>query len=528
MIALLPVVPLLLVILIIFLLRWIRRAPVSAWLVSILGVLISWILMIVFQPYWANQLIDLSILNSFYYSDGIRLQLDELSWTFGFIAISILISSLFVGTYGESRENQTSVQWYAISGAILYTALIFVSACSENLITILFWGGASLLVELGLQVGFQSPKKDVWRALPSTYGRMISFSAIFLAMILTERAGPGSGFHHFNQYITRLLIIACTVPAFIPIFTNQIAGWSGLPAVLKPQLFLSSYIPVLVVLNRTAEHGAIMTNPAFVLIFLCIIAFIAGFRWIGHVMDDDFNDWAAFIMVFCAASAISGQLQSCVTWSATFLLVGFYIQQRTIAAVWIRPLKWFVFFGLSCLPLSAAWAGTLLYSSAEPVWISFLAAQGLLLLCWDASINSKKRLEPWEITYAPLFNVISLNLIAGSWIGLSALNLIIRPELLRSLLQPANILPGLLVIGFWILFYLLMKFLKSPVDRAVRFFVSLFQLLRLLKRLERLIFWSVKPVVFLNRLLDSRAGLLWAILILALIFTFIGQHSGGK
>ena len=525
MIALLPIFVICLTILILIIVRMTKRAALSYWPINVSGALISWILMIFLRSRWTTAIIPLSFNNAGWYPEGMHLQLDPISWTFGFIAITILFSSLLTGAASIRHDDRSAIRWDTLLSADLLTCLVFFSASSGNLLTFLFLGGAALVTEWALRLIIAETRNGNVYDKHVALVRTISLVCIGFVLLVTEKGNSSSEFESLDETATILLSFAGALPLLTLNMTNASGNRLDLPKTLEPTLIITIFIPSLLLLSRTADSGTSLANPVNWLWLLCMFGFQAGFAWLGSEDNEFFRRWGVITTVFCAAAALTGQLEACLTWGILLLLVGAFKLQMTSQQVWLQPASWIIFLGLSSLPFTPSWIGAQLYSSAQPIWIPFLIVQGLLLACWMTTVHSAEKKPRWEMRYNPLIYGLGLVLLLFTWFGLSVLAFLDNPTLMKELLQARSILPGLLVFSFWFVFFLLFKFQSDKVRHFAGVIGQLLRLKWLFKVLYRSSIWIGELLAFVNRLLESKAGLLWAFLILVLFYIFIRRQA---
>jgi hypothetical protein len=263
----------------------------------------------------------------------------------------------------------------------------------------------------------------------------------------------------------------------------------------------------------------------------------AAVNWLGA--KDELNGrpyWILGSASLAVAAAILNHPSACLAWSIASLLSGGLIFSMPLRHRSLIPLVILGLVNLSALPFSPTWQGTALfqYSSYYPVNLTlfslfsffFLLIQAFLLAgfirhalrgIFPAGKKSSVHIERWVWFLYPIgliFIVVS-HVLIGWWL---------YPNLNEVTLSGWIIGPlGLIIAGF--ILYITWRYprpltLFTPSIKT-SFWSNLFSLEWLYRLLWKLFDIISKLFALFSSILEGDGGILWALVLFALIFVFL-------
>jgi hypothetical protein len=293
---------------------------------------------------------------------------------------------------------------------------------------------------------------------------------------------------------------------------------AGTDTSFAPVLLAVSLAPAAALLSRLNVPLAQYQTP--LLLLLLLGGLLSAVRWgLEREPGGSPAGWMASGATLVLASAAAGLPNAVAAWAATVILLGGLL-------VWTQPrrsLRWPVLivgvFLLSALPAAPTLATLALYAApTNLLQYGFLVIHSLLLLGWARHFLAKPleqgRRDRWEM----VIYVSGLALLALAAFGAVAP----QYNFALGMLLPA--LAMLVVAGG---LALLAGNLPAALERLAPVFGSIFSF-AWFYRLAELVYQQVVRLLRLfSALLEGQAGVLWALLLVALLLSLIAQTVGG-
>jgi hypothetical protein len=280
----------------------------------------------------------------------------------------------------------------------------------------------------------------------------------------------------------------------------------------------------LVLLNRTAFVVEPSPMVTMLLLFVGLTAIFAGAAWIYSTDEiQGASSWILGMASLSAAAAITAQPLASQAWGIGVLLSGGLI---FFTSTLERRMSWLLilgFLGITALPFTPTWNGVLMYSSPFKLFmVIFVIAQALLMVGYIRhSLRPREGfsgVERWvELIYPLGLALLPLtHFLYGWWAFVGFENLLLSSWILGIIV--------LLITAF------IMGFArygsKVSFGRAA-FFESIFSM-QWLYNLIWVFFRAIDSVIqFLTTVLEGEGGLLWALLILVMLFLTFAVMLGG-
>jgi hypothetical protein len=394
---LLPIGLLLLTAAVILTLNWLRPGFGVTWMIAVGSALLAWVGLLALRLRLPVQavLVDYQPAVLFAWSPAIAV--DEVSWAYALSLVTMLLAVLLTAA-GRLRSHTNPVAW---AGSLGMTALGLFSVFSGNLFTLTLGWAAIDMVELPL----------LMRTIPSGQGSraaVLAFSARVSGLMLAWwalAANPAGGDPYdlvaLPEGAGLFLLLACglrlgVLPLHLP-YGHEPRIRRGLGTMLRLVPAVSS----LVVLARLPA-GSVPAGAQALLQALTVMAAVyAAGMWLAA--EDEIEGRPYYIITLAALAVycvIAGQPQASLAWGLALVLPGgmlFLFSSRGRRLAFIPALG---LWGLSALPFSPAasgWAG--IAGAGIPGLVAMLVVVVLLLLGYARHAfqpgDRMSEMEPW-------------------------------------------------------------------------------------------------------------------------------------
>lgn len=499
------------------------------WLIAVLSILATLGLVIYLRPHadFVVPLLRWEPVSIFPHMP--LLLIDNTSW-----AYSLAIAALGVAILFTAPARFTGSSWIAWFGTLSFTGLGLLAVWAGNPMTLLIAWTSLDVLELIVQFNqvLQSSLRE--RLVAAFSARVAGTIMLILSVVVASIQGYDFSFQSIPASITPLIVLAAglrlgVLPVQSPLY-QEIRFRRGVGTALRMVPASAS----LVLLTRTAAIGVQSGIGDVFLVLAGLAALYSGLAWLNSA--DEIGGRSFWIQGFAAlavAAAVRGQPSATLAWGLALFLSGgmlfLYFPRHPRLDV-------IVYLGLltaSALPMTPTWPGTLIFSiqnqGAVSAWqvvsaILFFLSFWLLLLGYlrhlARPVEPAAGIQPWIwLVYVP--GLLLLPFIQ-SWLGW--MNRI-----------PMEELP---VISWWVGPSILIILVGSLIWRQrARRFASVQENLRgrlawgatfwgqvlSLSWVYRLL-WTVyrqtgRVLYGITRLLEGEGGLMWALLILILIYS---------
>ena len=309
---------------------------------------------------------------------------DSLSWSYAVALATVTLAILLTAVV-----RSTPLNWRAWAGTLALAGLGLLAIFAGNPLTLLLaWVALDLLEFLVLL--FQAPQESLRQgAILNLAGRLVGIAILLWAVIAVRSTGQIFDFHAIPQAAALLLIVAAglrlgVLPLQLPLI-QDIPLRRGVGTMLR----LAPAAGSLVLLTRTAAVGVETGWTALILAFCGLAAFYGGAAWLSA--EDEMKGrpfWMLGLGGLAVAAAARGRPEACLAWGLALILPGALIsllstQRRRFA--WLMLAGW---VGVSAMPWTPAWTGAQLYGAAGSglpfvdwtVDVLFFLSQAMLLV----------------------------------------------------------------------------------------------------------------------------------------------------
>ncbi len=504
-----PILLLLLVSLAMLVLRLVRPRFAYFWLVAALGALAAWPLVLVSRLY-VPQVVPLGEWQpASLFSTSPRLVNDGISWPFA-AALATLTLAVILTDVARAAD----ADWSAWAASLALASLGLVAVQGANALTVLLAWAAIDVVELFVFIG---------RLTLSGGGRrervILAFFARTAGIILLLWPS-GSSLPALLAVGLRLGVLPLNMANFRD---NILRRGLGTMVRLVPAAASLAY------LARLTSAGLTPGQVNFLLLVTAAAGLLAGLSWLLSRSELDGRPfWISGLAAMAMASTLRGQPLATLAWGAAALFSGgllFITSSRPRPLILVLALG---LLGFSTLPLTPAWEGVRLYSAPySPVLLILLVAHVLLLAGYVRHMIQPglplAGVERWVLVIYPLGVILVpvVHFVVGGWGWV---------QMIRELGWEFNFLrmwPGLLVAVLTIFLVLRGRsrtLIPARVEPFLKSVLSMSWLYRIL--------WVVysafgRLLTEISRLLEGEGGVLWALLLLALILAFFVQTVPG-
>lgn len=443
---------------------------------------------------------------------------DAISWPF---VLALVTMCLAVVLTDVGRAAETG--WMVWAGDLGITALGVLAVLAGSPLTLVMaWTLIDLLEILILlrQVDDQPTRR---RVIAFFTTNMLGVAMVLWAMMISLSGGAPMTFSLIPVEAVVVLIVAVglrmgVVPLQV-VFLQDVHQQRGQGTLLRLIPPASS----LVLLVRIAYTDVPPVSEWILLVFALLAAGYGAVAWAraeNEIQGRIF--WILGVTGLAFGSAILSKPEATLAWSLALLYPG-----AVLFLASIRERRWWligviIVYSLSSLPFSPTFEGSGLYSPFHVFSVLFLAAQAVLLLGFIRHMLRETAplvgVERWVQLIYPLGLILLpvTHFSAENWIS---------PALKGA--EPAPIWPGLVVVGILIAAGILTRRGVQVPERESAIINQIFSL----RWFFDLIGWGYQVVgqgvSFITSLLEGEGGVLWALLLVALLVSLIAQLGAG-
>jgi hypothetical protein len=429
--------------------------------------------------------------------------------------------------------------WLFWAAVLVLTSAGLLAVTAGNMLTLLLSWAALDIIELIILLGqiYQSAIRE--RVIIVFSVRLAGIITVLIAGLVFWSQGGTLQLNTLSQSISLILILAAGIR--LGVFLPQYIYTHGLP--IRPDLatvlHLISAAASFILLVRVSTTGVSSSITPILLGFISLVGIFAAIRWLGAKDEQDGKSyWMLGTASLAIGAAIVGSPFACLVWSIASLLSGGLILSYSLRHRSFIPLIIVGVFNLSVLPFSPTWQGTALYQSNSTgagiraqflmFPVSFILIQSILLSGYirhflrgvqPAAEDKPQHIERWVWVLYPfgLILIVLAHLLIG-WFLLPDLNGL---PLVDWIIGPLT-----LVIAALILFISL-RF-PQPFPRINRFkntpfWNNLFSLEWLYNFIWNAYHAGSRLIGLFSTILEGDGGILWALVLFALIFVFLQQ-----
>lgn len=494
----------------------------SHWLVAVGGAFLAWVSLVMLES-----IVPQSLVLSVWRPTNLipaspDLIFDEISWSLG-LAISTLGLSIILVDVRRSASSSSS-EWAYV---LILVGLGIFSTLSANWLTLaLTWTLIDLVIRL---IRWPNTKKEDSREriLFGFSGNLIAV-VIFAAGIIISDSSQLGEIDGVPSSTTGmfLVILAIAIRLGITIVDNEVIAFGNRNWSLQSLFLFVPSVATLSLVVRISSIGNFQTQALNATALLLAAAFYGAIKWTrSKTTSIGISYWIFSAGFLALAAALLNYPKIALAWGVILIYVGSYsflAAQNSRRAV---PISALVLFSFSILPFSPSYASQELYSSSSS--ISFLVPLILIhALLLYGFLRHIYRIERKTIGTERWIEVISI--LGMAWLPLTHL-LLAQNVIIAEISQITTLMlwPAAAGIGISTIFVLL-GWRKIGIPEPISFLVgrvfSFRWIIRLLKWVER----AIRGLIELfTAVLEGEGGVLWALLLVALLASFLNQMQVG-
>jgi hypothetical protein len=483
------------------------------WLIAAGGVLAAWLL-ISFTGFDLPQTLPLvSWQPEYLYSLSPSLLTDHFSWSFAQALVTLLFAVILTDAVRSSDAD-----WSSWTTSLGLTVLGLFAVLSGNLITLLLAWMAIDFVELFFLLSSINQSSLREKVVVSFSARTFSSILVIVAVIFSATQGHDLTFTNIPGEAGAILLLAAgfrlgVIPIHIPSFQSFPLS-PGKATTLR----MVSASSGLILLVRIAP---VMLGSNLTMIFLGLAALATVYSGVTWLFAKNILEgrpaWIVGMASLSFASAAQGQALASFSWGLSVLLGGgllFLFSKRNQWLIWILLAG---LIAISTLPFTPNWNGAYLFSQPFSIfYIPLLFGQALLLLGYARhTLRPETELEDAE-RWSKLIYPLGLLLLLGTlfWLGL-----LINPPIQTIPLHAW--FTGVIGLGLAAFLFIRSSHWKDIPPDWVLLINSVLSLQWLYRSIWALYRSTTRILGVFTRLLEGEGGVLWAILLMGLLFSLL-------
>jgi hypothetical protein len=427
--------------------------------------------------------------------------------------------------------------WSFWATILILTSLGLLAVTSGNMLTLLLAWAALDIFELIILLGHVLQSRIRERVILVFSAKMAGIVTLLMAGLVLWSQGNTLSFDNISKTTSVYLVLAAGIRlGVLPLQLPYIQGLPirrGVDTTLRLVPAAASYI----LLVRVSSVGVTGVITPYLLGLTTLAGMYAAINWIRAKDEGEGGHyWLLGIASLAVAAAILNHTSACLAFSIASLLSGGLIFSMSLRHRNLIPLIIFGVFNLSSLPFSPTWQGTTLYqyTAASNVNLTiftlfsffFLLIQSFLLAgfirltlreIYPLKRESSEHIERWVWLFYPLALIVMI--VTHLYIGW-----MFYPNL-NGFPFSGWIIGPIMLIFAGLTLYITWRYPQpSPLlnlAKKTSFWNTLFSLGWLYQVLWKLFRTISKLFSLFSLILEGDGGLLWALVLFALIFVFL-------
>jgi hypothetical protein len=502
-----------------------------AWLVAVAVSFITWVITLYFRWRLPTQLVIPTWLSVTGQQDFPLFRLDYASWPYAFGLVSVLLAVVLTA----SARLQYNTNPFAWSGSLLVTGMGVIGTLAANPLTVVLTWSAIDLVELVVVQGVIHGERSSIQSVVA-FGTRLAGTLVLLWVMMISSPSQSGSFQNISSTAVVFVLLAASlrlgvIPLHMP-YSQEIPLRRGLGNILR----LAAPTSSLAVLARLPLNPIPEQWKGLLMAFTCLACLYGATMWL--TARDELNGrpyWLISLAGLAVACAILGNPGASTAWGSALILTGslLFLYSARQKSLWVFPIMGgFFLSGLPFSIIASGWAG--LFLSNNLVWEAILLFVVILLFtgyirhAWGKG-DVLSEMERWVQTAYPL----GLSVILAACLIIATFG---WPGVMNIHFWWAGLATFVISAGF---IFVLYRFQNHPNNDAINSFWAVTLLRRIGKGLSAFFltdwFYSLiwffygliqKIVQLIVSILEGDGGVLWALLLLALIITLL--HTGRK
>jgi hypothetical protein len=520
MLALLPIAILLLTPVAMTAVRFLRPAFAYFWLIAASGVILAWlgVIGLFFRLPLSVPLITWQPVELFPGSPS--LLIDQYSWP-----LALALSSVALAVIFSAVVRIPHVNWRAWAGTLGLVGLALIAIFAGNPLTLLLAWSALDLTEMVVLLLLIRSSALRERVVITFSARIAGVLILLWATLSNSQLDSVLQFSELSSQASFFLLIAAglrlgVLPFHIPLL-QEAALRRGLGTTLR----IAAPAASLILLIRAALSGIEAGFTPYLLTLAGFSALFSAASWLAA--RDELAGrqyWVLGTASLSVGAAILGLPSASLAWGLVLLLPGSLIFLTSARHIRLAPLAAFGLWGISGLPFSPAWEGVRIYGSSFPAaGAAFLLAHALLMAGYIRHYlqpgDMPKGAERWVwFLYPAGLAVLPLaHIFSGIYLMTSA-------ETMPAWAWISGGVAGALAFGILKLIAVQVQ-IRISFLQALRSFFSLNWLYIILWQIYRA---AGRLISWITGILEGEGGVLWALVLLAILFSLMTQGHPGE
>jgi len=532
MLVLLPIFILLISALAILVLQWIRPAFGFSWMIAALSSIAAWGILLAFHwhppaPFIVQNWIPLHGILS-----DLSFAIDNNSWPYGISLVSLVTGTVLTAG-ARLQQRSTPIVW---AGCLAITSMGLLGTFATSPLALLLAWSSIDLFELAIMLGSIQVNRLSQQAVIAFSARVAGSFLVILAMAVSysqkitltlDTVLSGAGIFLLVAAGLRLGVLPLHLP-----YPQEVPMRRGLGNMLRMVTPASS----LVILARLPGSAVPAEWAPYLLAFTGLSVVYGGVMWL--TAEDEVKGrpyWIIALAGMAISCVIQGKPAASLAWGAVLLLSGgvlFLFSARRIRILFIPALGVLGLTGLPFTPAASGWTGLLTppFGFLDGI---FILAVPLLVLGYVRHAlrpgDALEALERWIQVAYPLGLVL---VVVTLWL----IGVFGWPGSLTIGVWWGSLASAVLAIGGWLWMNLPSRFriaqarppgwvvllIRQSGNRLAAFFR-----LEWVYQLSGLIFQLFQRIVqMITTILEGDGGVLWVLLLLALLVSLI--QSGAQ
>jgi hypothetical protein len=496
-----------------------RRSLAHSWLTAVFGAIAGWVLILLTG---FNLPVSMSLSAwkpAELFSSSPTLLVDGSSWPF---ALALAALALAVILTDVARELELELASW--SGCLALTALGLLAVLAGNPLTLLMGWSALDISELLILLRFLRQSDERRQAVNVFAARAGGIFMLLYGLTRATAEGVPLQFDQMPVDVSIYFLLATSLRlGVVPLhmtFWREPPLRRGIGTISRMATVAAS----LAFLPRVAAIGVPEGQWAILLALASLFALYAGFSWISAANElEGRTYWILGMAALSLAAAIRGQPLPSLVWGVTLVFTGGLLFLYSARNRYLSLIPILGALSSAALPFTPTWLGGQFYGPPFSLWhLVFLISHALLLggiirhsLRPGESLSQVERWV-WVIYPAGLLLMLASYFLSG-WVG----GTLLGNEIWA--IKLTTIIPGVIVLGLVALVLSLESrgaHLPLQLQSTFRSMFSLNWFYAFLGWLFRMV---ERGIAFITTILEGEGGILWALLLLALLMAFLSQ-----
>jgi hypothetical protein len=510
----------------IFLLERLRPNFGLAWLIAMLAGAINWGLQLFFRfqaplPFQLADWLPFAVKMD----DRLLFQVDAVSWPLGF-SLSCLLLAVILTAPVRLGQKSYPIAW---ASNLVITSIGLLGVISGNLITLLLMWSLIDVVELVVMLRTVHETRLNRQVVIAFGARVLGTIVALAAFVFGQSLDVQAAISPFPPVNILLLAAAGLRLGVLPLnlpYQNEIQMRRGVGTSLR----MASAATSLVLLARLTSPQLSSSATFFLHVGTAVAALYAAAMWVGAVNELNGRPyWIVATAGLAIACVINGKPETSLVWSTAMILSGgvlFLYSARARFSFVLPVLAALAVTGLPFTPASTGWGGlfgeTISLFGIVMILVIALLVVGLLRHALSPG-ESLKDMQGWIKVAYPLGLVI---MAGGSWIiAITGLQ-----DSLSATGWQASVVAFVLTLGLGVLVLRRQRliamerritWLDAILQSTGRWLARFFSFRWMYALLQDFLGLVRRLVEGFSLVLEGEGGVLWAMVLLALLLTFL-------